>query len=102
MSDIVKHDPDCLFCKIVSGEIPSSKVYEDEVCYAFKDIDPQAPVHFLVIPKEHIQSCAAVDGSNSTRRRSASGTASASSRTWAVRRGRASHTFTSTSLRGVT
>lgn len=66
MSDIVKHDPDCLFCKIVSGEIPSSKVYEDEVCYAFKDIDPQAPVHFLVIPKEHIQSCAAVDGSNST------------------------------------
>ena len=65
MSDIVKHDPDCLFCKIVAGEIPSSKVYEDEVCYAFKDIDPQAPVHFLVIPKEHIQSCAAVDAGNS-------------------------------------
>ena len=45
---------DCLFCKIVAGEIPSNKVYEDDLCYAFYDIDPQAPVHFLVIPKEHI------------------------------------------------
>ena len=54
---------DCLFCKIIAGEIPSSKVYEDEVCYAFNDIDPQAPTHFLVIPKAHIPSdCAAAIG----------------------------------------
>ena len=42
---------DCLFCKIAAGEIPSNKVYEDELVYAFYDIDPQAPTHFLVIPK---------------------------------------------------
>lgn len=47
---------DCLFCKIIAGEIPSSKVYEDELCYAFNDIAPQAPTHFLVVPKAHIQS----------------------------------------------
>ena len=47
---------DCLFCKIINSEIPSSKVYEDDRVYAFNDIDPQAPVHFLVVPKEHIQS----------------------------------------------
>ena len=47
---------DCLFCKIAAGEIPSKKAYEDEKVYAFYAIDPQAPVHFLVIPKEHIQS----------------------------------------------
>lgn len=46
----------CLFCKIVAGEIPSQKVYEDELVYAFDDIDPQAPVHFLIVPKEHISS----------------------------------------------
>ena len=51
---------DCLFCKIAEGQIPSSKVYEDEVCYAFYDIDPQAPTHFLVIPKAHIGSVAEV------------------------------------------
>ena len=51
---------DCLFCKIVAGEIPSAKVYEDEICYAFKDIDPQAPTHFLVVPKKHIQSVSQV------------------------------------------
>ena len=56
---------DCLFCKIIAGDIPSSKVYEDDLCYAFNDIDPQAPTHFLVIPKQHIQSVAAVDASNS-------------------------------------
>ena len=44
---------DCLFCKIVAGEIPSTKVYEDEFVYAFKDIDPKAPFHAVVIPKEH-------------------------------------------------
>lgn len=47
---------DCLFCKIAAGEFPSKKAYEDEKVYAFYDIDPQAPVHILVIPKEHIQS----------------------------------------------
>ena len=54
----------CLFCKIIAGEIPSNKVYEDEQCLAFYDIDPQAPTHFLVIPKEHIASAAAVTGEN--------------------------------------
>lgn len=47
---------DCLFCKIIKGEIPSSKVYEDEKVYAFKDIHPVAPVHVLITPKEHIDS----------------------------------------------
>ena len=46
---------DCLFCSIINGDIPSSKVYEDEVCYAFNDIDPQAPVHVLIVPKQHIK-----------------------------------------------
>ncbi len=45
---------DCLFCKIIKGEIPSSKVYEDELVYAFRDIQPAAPTHILIIPKEHI------------------------------------------------
>ncbi|MGC1782330.1 MAG: histidine triad nucleotide-binding protein [Acidobacteriaceae bacterium] len=49
---------DCLFCKIASGEIPVKKVYEDESCIAFTDIHPQAPVHFLVIPRRHIASLA--------------------------------------------
>lgn len=56
---------DCLFCKIVSGEIPSTKVYEDDKVLAFKDINPLAPVHILVIPKEHIDSVAAVTAENS-------------------------------------
>ena len=56
---------DCLFCKIVRGEIPSGKVYEDGDCLAFYDIDPQAPVHFLVIPKEHIGSCGEITRENS-------------------------------------
>ena len=47
---------DCLFCKIIKGEIPSAKVYEDDKVYAFRDIEPQAPVHVLIIPKEHIAS----------------------------------------------
>jgi histidine triad (HIT) family protein len=46
---------DCLFCKIVSGQIPSRKVYEDEHTYAFEDIDPKAPTHDLVVPKKHIR-----------------------------------------------
>lgn len=45
---------DCLFCKIIVGDIPSAKVYEDEYCYAFRDINPQAPVHVLVVPKAHV------------------------------------------------
>jgi histidine triad (HIT) family protein len=56
---------DCLFCKIAAGEIPSTKLYEDELCFAFYDIAPQAPVHFLVIPKAHVGSVAEVNADNS-------------------------------------
>jgi histidine triad (HIT) family protein len=56
---------DCLFCAIAKGEIPSNKVYEDEQVFAFYDIAPQAPVHFLVIPKDHIESAGAVTPENS-------------------------------------
>lgn len=49
---------DCLFCKIAAGEIPSSKVYEDEYVIGFKDINPQAPVHIVFIPKDHVMSSA--------------------------------------------
>ena len=55
----------CLFCKIAADEIPSTKVYEDDTVLAFRDIDPQAPEHILVIPKEHIQSAAHIDETNS-------------------------------------
>ncbi len=51
---------DCLFCKMAAGEIPTNKVYEDDQVLAFYDIDPQAPVHFLVIPKKHLASPAAI------------------------------------------
>ena len=51
---------DCIFCKIIKGDIPSSKVYEDEKCYAFRDINPQAPTHILVVPKNHIASVDAI------------------------------------------
>ena len=56
---------DCLFCKIIAGDIPSTKVYEDEFVYAFRDINPQAPTHILVIPKMHIASVAELTGENS-------------------------------------
>ena len=56
---------DCLFCKIIGGEIPSSKVYEDEYVYAFNDINPQTPVHILVVPKTHICCADAVNAENS-------------------------------------
>lgn len=56
---------DCLFCKIASGEIPSTKVYEDDLIFAFRDINPQAPVHTLVIPRAHLSSADDVDESNS-------------------------------------
>ena len=56
---------DCLFCKIIAGDIPSSKVYEDEYVYAFNDIAPQTPVHILVVPKTHICCADAIDADNS-------------------------------------
>ena len=56
---------DCIFCAIIKGDIPSKKVYEDDNCYAFLDINPQAPVHCLVIPKEHISSANAITAKNS-------------------------------------
>lgn len=56
---------DCLFCKIINGEIPSNKVYEDDTVFAFRDIEPQAPTHILIIPKQHIKSAAEIDESNS-------------------------------------
>jgi histidine triad (HIT) family protein len=52
---------DCIFCKIIQGEIPSSRIYEDDLVVAFKDIHPIAPVHFLIVPKEHIESLASCD-----------------------------------------
>ncbi len=57
---------DCLFCKIAAGEIPSKKAYEDELVYAFHDIDPQAPVHILIIPKNHIASADEITAENSS------------------------------------
>ena len=56
---------DCLFCKIAAGEIPSSKVFEDEDILAFRDIDPNAPFHIVIIPKQHIQSAADISIDNS-------------------------------------
>ncbi len=56
---------DCIFCKIIKGEIPSSKVYEDDMILAFNDISPMAPVHVLVIPKQHIASADEICGENS-------------------------------------
>lgn len=57
---------DCIFCKIAAGEIPSTKVYEDEICLAFKDLEPQAPFHVLVIPKQHIASANEITADNSS------------------------------------
>ena len=58
--EIKDHDPDCVFCKITARKIPSRMVYEDDDFYAFHDIHPWAPVHFLLIPKKHIPSLAQV------------------------------------------
>ena len=55
----------CIFCKIIAGEIPSAKVYEDETVFAFRDINPQAPTHILVVPKAHIASVAEITAENS-------------------------------------
>ncbi|MEY2653641.1 MAG: hypothetical protein RLZZ524_669 [Pseudomonadota bacterium] len=60
----MSHDPNCLFCKIAAGQIPSAKVYEDDELLAFKDIHPAAPVHLLVIPKAHLASLADADASH--------------------------------------
>lgn len=54
--------PDCLFCKILAGTIPANRVYEDELCIAFPDINPQAPTHLLLVPKQHIASLAQATG----------------------------------------
>ena len=54
----------CIFCEIIAGNIPSAKVYEDDKVYAFRDINPQAPVHVLVVPKQHIPSADAIDADN--------------------------------------
>ena len=54
----------CLFCKIIGGVIPSTKVYEDETVYAFRDINPQAPTHVLVVPKAHIADCNGINADN--------------------------------------
>ena len=56
---------DCIFCKIIAGDIPSTKVYEDELVYAFRDINPQAPTHILVIPKAHICGVCDITSENS-------------------------------------
>ena len=56
----------CIFCKIVAGEIPSTKVYEDDKILAFRDIEPQAPVHIIIIPKEHIPSVNAITAENAS------------------------------------
>ena len=55
----------CLFCKIIAGDIPSSKVYEDELVYAFRDIAPQAPTHILVVPKIHVEDVNGITAENS-------------------------------------
>ncbi len=61
-----KTDENCLFCKIIKGEIPSSKVYETERVYAFRDIEPQAPQHIIIVPKEHIASTNEISEENSS------------------------------------
>ena len=55
---------DCIFCKIIKGEIPSEKVYEDDKVLAFKDINPAAPIHILIIPKDHLENVLAVKPEN--------------------------------------
>ena len=57
---------DCIFCKIVNGEIPSNKVYEDDKVLAFYDLEPQAPEHILIVPKQHIASAAEINSENSS------------------------------------
>lgn len=56
---------DCIFCKIIAGDIPSAKVYEDDLMYAFRDINPEAPCHVLIVPKQHIASADEITAENS-------------------------------------
>ena len=56
---------DCLFCKIIAGDIPSTKVYEDDAVYAFRDIEPQAPEHIIIVPKNHMASANEITADNS-------------------------------------
>ena len=65
MSDVLNYQSDCIFCRIIRGEIPSAKVYEDTLCYAFRDIQPAAPTHILIVPKAHIASAAQIGKQNS-------------------------------------
>ena len=60
------HDENCIFCKIGQGEIPTNKLYEDDVCVAFNDTKPQAPTHFLVVPKKHIGSAVELTDDDAT------------------------------------
>lgn len=60
------HDPDCIFCKIIAGHIPSRKVYEDDEVFAFHDINPWAPIHFLMVPKLHLRSLAHAQSEHAT------------------------------------
>jgi histidine triad (HIT) family protein len=62
----MKHDPNCIFCKIVAGQIPAKKVHEDDQVIAFHDIHPWAPVHVLIVPKDHIVSMAEVGDTHQT------------------------------------
>ncbi len=57
---------DCIFCKIIAGDIPSNRVYEDDLVFAFRDINPQAPTHILVVPKAHIADLNGIDSQNSS------------------------------------
>jgi histidine triad (HIT) family protein len=57
---------DCLFCKIIAGDIPSAKVYEDDVCVGFNDISPQAPTHVLIVPREHFDSLDKAENAHKT------------------------------------
>ena len=64
MASVMKYKEDCLFCKIMKGDVPCEKVYEDSFCFAFRDINPQAPTHILVAPRGHLTSVAEVDREN--------------------------------------
>lgn len=66
MADIMKFHEDCVFCKIMRGDIPANMVYEDSFCFAFRDINPQAPVHILIVPRGHISSMNELRRDNST------------------------------------
>ncbi len=64
MADVMRYDDNCLFCKIMRGEVPSDRVYEDSFCYAFRDIHPQAPTHILVVPRAHLVNVTEINREN--------------------------------------